>query len=98
LGRAPAFFCDDITYERPGYPPLIGYQRVQKFYREERTIGSGKHFLEGAVANDDRGACWGKFIGKHKNGSAIDERFADAYTFQGGRIKTRRSYFFRPAV
>jgi len=91
-------FCDDITYERPGYPPLVGYERVLKFYCEERIIASGEHFLEGTVANDYNGACWGRFIGKHKNGSTIDERFADAYTFQGGKIKTRRSYFFRPAV
>ena len=91
-------FCQDIMYERPGYEPLVGYERVKKFYCEERVIVSGTHFLEGVVMNDDQGACWGRFMGKHKNGSSIDERFADAYTFAQGKIKTRKSYFFRPAV
>jgi len=91
-------FCENMTYERPGYEPLVGYERVKKFYREERVIASGTHFLEGVVVNDDSGACWGRFVGVHKNGSAIDERFADAYTFENGKIRTRKSYFFRPAV
>jgi branched-chain amino acid aminotransferase len=91
-------FCEDITYERPGYEPLVGFNRVKKFYRDERVIISGEHVLEGIVVTNDSGACWGRFIGTHKDGSAIDERFADAYTFQDDRIKTRKSYFFRPAV
>jgi branched-chain amino acid aminotransferase len=91
-------FRADMTYERPGYERLVGYERVKKFYRDERVIVSGSHVLEGIVVNNDKGACWGRFIGKHKNGSAIDESFADVYTFQDGKIKTRRSFFFRPAV
>jgi branched-chain amino acid aminotransferase len=91
-------FCEDISYERPGYEPLIGFDRVKHFYREERVIASGKHFLENIVVNKESGACWGRFIGVHKNSSAIDERFADVYTFKDSKILTRKSYFFRPAV
>jgi branched-chain amino acid aminotransferase len=91
-------FHADMTYERPGYERLVGYERVKKFYRDERVIVSGSHVLEGILVNNDNGACWGRFIGKHKNGSAIDESFADVYAFQDGKIKTRRSFFFRPAV
>ena len=91
-------FCDDITYERPGYKQLVGFERVTKFYREERVIASGKHHLEHVVLNDDSGACCGRFLGVHKDGSAIDERFADVYRFKDGKIKNRQSYFFRPAV
>jgi branched-chain amino acid aminotransferase len=91
-------FCEDITYERPGYEPLVGFERVARFYREERVIASGKHHLENIVLNEDSGACWGRFVGVHKNNSAIDERFADVYRFKDGRIKNRQSYFFRPAV
>jgi ketosteroid isomerase-like protein len=91
-------FRADMTYDRPGYERLVGYERVKKFYRDERVIVSGSHVLEGIVVNNDNGACWGRFIGKHKNGSSIDESFADVYTFQDGKIKTRRSFFFRPAV
>lgn len=91
-------FGEDMVYERPGYEQLVGYERVKRFYRDERAILSGKHLIEGIVLDDDSGACWGRLIGKHKNGTAVDERFADAYTFEDGKIKTRRSYFFRPAV
>jgi branched-chain amino acid aminotransferase len=91
-------FCEDIVYERPGYEPLVGCERVLKFYRVERVIASGKHHLERIVVNQESGACWGRFVGMHKNDSGIDERFADAYLFSNGKIKTRKSYFFRPAV
>jgi len=93
-------FCPDAVYERPGYEPLVGLERLLHFYREERVIAAGEHRLEHIVIDEDAGAaaCWGRFVGVHKNGSPIDERFADAYTLEDGRIKTRRSFFFRPAV
>lgn len=92
------FFCSDVVYERPGYEPLRGFDRLMKFYKEERVICGGEHLLEHIVMDEGRGACWGRFVGTHKNGSLIDERFADAYTFKDGKIHTRRSFFFRPAV
>jgi ketosteroid isomerase-like protein len=91
-------FCEDMTYERPGYEPFIGYELVQQFYRKDRVIASGEHLLEKIVINQDCGACWGRFVGMNKNGSPIDERFADVYTFENGKVKTRRSYFFRPVI
>ena len=95
----PSSFAEDVVYERPGYDPLVGRDRVMKFYREERVIAGGEHRLERIVLDDGAGACWGRFVGVHKNGSALDEGFADVYTLdEQGRIKTRRSYFFRPAV
>ena len=91
-------FCDDVVYERPGYAPLVGLDRVLQFYREERVIASGRHELEHVVGDEGSGACWGRFVGIHKNGSGLSERFADVYTFERGKIKTRKSYFFRPAI
>jgi ketosteroid isomerase-like protein len=91
-------FCDDVVYERPGYAPLIGLESVLHFYREDRVIVSGRHELESVVINEGCGACWGRFVGTHKNGSDLSERFADVYTFERGKIKTRKSYFFRPAI
>jgi ketosteroid isomerase-like protein len=91
-------FHEDIVYERPGYPPFAGRERVLDFYKNERIIASGKHHLEQIVVNDESGACWGRFIGTLKNGKAVDERFADVYSYEDGKIKERRSYFFRPAV
>lgn len=91
-------FHEDIVYERPGYPPFAGRQRVLQFYRDERIIAAGKHHLEEVVVNDHSGACWGRFVGVLKDGREVDERFADVYVYEDGKIKARRSYFFRPAV
>lgn len=91
-------FHANITYERPGYEPFVGRERVLQFYSQERVIASGKHHLEQVVFDQDWAACWGRFIGLGKDGSAIDELFADVYCFEDGQIRTRRSYFFRPAV
>lgn len=91
-------FCHDAVYERPGYGPLVGLERVIKFYREERVIASGKHHLENIVLTENSGASWGRFVGVHRNGTPLDERFADVYRFKDGKIWNRQSYFFRPAV
>jgi len=89
---------EDVVYERPGYEPLVGRERVLRFYREERVIASGEHRLDRVLTDPESGACWGTFVGVHKNGSAIDERFADTYLLEDGRIRARRSFFFRPAI
>ena len=91
-------FHEDIVYERPGYQPFKGRDRVLQFYKNERIIASGKHHLDQIVVNDRTGACWGHFVGLLKNGKEVDERFADVYEYEDGKIKSRSSYFFRPAV
>jgi len=96
--KAMSLFHPDINYERPGYPPLIGIQRLRQFYQNERVLASGEHHIEHIVVSGDSGACWGRFVGMKKDGSDVDELFADVYGFEDGKIKTRRSYFFRPAV
>ena len=88
----------EIVYERPGYEPFQNMDRVLQFYRNERVLASGSHRLEAIVHEGDHAACWGRFVGKKKDGSSVDELFADCYTFEDGRIRTRRSFFFRPAV
>lgn len=95
LGR---FFHTDVVYERPGYEPLQGRAAVLAFYANRRVIGSGKHHIERIVEEGDAAASWGRFVGTAKDGTPIDERFADCYTFEEGRIRQRRSHFFRPAV
>ena len=96
--RLPEAFVAEAVYERPGYDPIDGIEALTHFYRDVRIIGSGKHHLEAVVLNETHGACWGRFIGATRDGTPIDERFADCYVFQDGRIKSRRSFFFRPAV
>lgn len=92
------FFHEDVVYERPGYDPIRGIQNLMHFYKERRVIASGTHELEGITADREYAACWGRFVGTHKDGSPLDERFSDVYTVKNGQIATRRSFFFRPAV
>jgi len=87
-----------VSYARPGYEDFVGIDRLLKFYREERVIASGKHHLTAVLVNDTHGACWGRFLGTHKNGSPIDVEFADTYELEDGQIKRRKSFFFVPSV
>ncbi|MEH1869064.1 MAG: nuclear transport factor 2 family protein [Nostoc sp.] len=91
-------FHSNIIYERPGYSPFVGIERILQFYQMERVIASGKHHIEHITIDGSYGACWGRFVGISKDSSQIDELFADVYSFEKGKIKTRKTHFFRPAV
>jgi hypothetical protein len=93
-----AFFVGEVVFERPGYEPIVGLDALLRFYREERIIVTGKHFVEQVVTSTAAGACWGRIECVLRDGSRAEERFADTYLFDGGRISHRRSHFFRPAV
>jgi ketosteroid isomerase-like protein len=90
-------YAPAVVYERPGYGPFLGRERVIYFYRCERLI-QGTHLIEAIVASDNQAACWGRFVGRKQDGTEVDERFADVYGFEQGKITTRRTYFFRPAI
>jgi ketosteroid isomerase-like protein len=96
--RLRGIFHPEVVYERPGYPPFTGIDRLLRFYREERVIECGEHRLTAVVANDDHAACWGRFVGTHRDGSPIDVEFADTYALDAGAIRHRKSYFFAPLV
>ena len=91
-------FCEDAVYERPGYEPLEGREAILHFYEHVRIIASGEHQLTRIVANEECGASWGRYVGKSHQGDDLDERFADCYTFEDGKVKKRESYFFRAAI
>ena len=91
-------FHPDIEYERPGYDVVVGLEALRQFYQHTRVIASGTHHVERVVVDGNYGACWGRFVGMRKDGAPVDERWADAFSFEGGRIRTRRSFFFRAAV
>jgi hypothetical protein len=91
-------FHEEIIYECPGYGTFIGLPRLLQFYQNERVIQSGAHYLDHIVVNENYGACWGRFIGIKKDGSPVEELFADVYSLEGGKIRTRRSHFFKPAI
>jgi ketosteroid isomerase-like protein len=94
----PGFFCEDVVYERPGYEAIVGIANLLHFYEHVRIIATGTHYLEQIVIGEHSGSCWGRFIGAKRDGTPLDERFADVYLFKDGKIRQRRSYFFRPAV
>jgi ketosteroid isomerase-like protein len=96
--RLGEVFAPDVVYERPGYEPFTGLERLGRFYRDERIIASGSHHLASVVVEEERAACWGRFLGTSRDGHPIDERFADFYDLSDGRIRRRTSFFFRPAV
>jgi ketosteroid isomerase-like protein len=91
-------FHPDITYERPGLEPLVGRDRVMHFYLAERVVASGRHTVEGTLADDTSGAAWGRMVGTLKDGSSVTIRFAEIYQFCAGVICGRTSYFFTPTV
>jgi ketosteroid isomerase-like protein len=94
----PTFFHPAMVYERPGYEPFAGRDRIMRFYREERVILRGRHTLDGTIAENDRAAAWGRIEAVHTDGRPIALGFADVYLFEQGTIILRRSHFFVPAV
>lgn len=88
----------DVVYERPGYEPFRGIDRLLQFYRDERIIASGAHHLTAVLASGTHGACWGRFLGLHRNGAPLDVEFADTYELEDGRIRRRKSFFYQPSV
>lgn len=91
-------FTEDVVYERPGYAAIRGLAGLLHFYREVRGIAAGRHDLSGVLVGDGNAACSGRFTGSSRDGHALDERFADVYTLREGKIATRLTLFFRPAV
>ncbi|MCA9902498.1 MAG: nuclear transport factor 2 family protein [Anaerolineae bacterium] len=91
-------FHREIEYERPGFDKLIGVEAVIDFYKNTRDIAAGHHELYGKLVCGQTAACWGRFEGSKKDGSRIDERFSDILTFEQGKMRTRVTFFFRPAI
>jgi ketosteroid isomerase-like protein len=93
-----SFFATDCVYSRPGYAPLSGIEAIERFYRHERIVASGRHEVEHVVSDLGVAACWGRFVGVSKAGVELDEEFADTYEVREGRIVSRRTFFYRPAM
>ncbi|MGW2317452.1 nuclear transport factor 2 family protein [Streptomyces sp. NPDC001680] len=91
-------FTEDCVYHRPGYPPLVGLAEIERFYRVDRIIASGRHDIDTVMTGGDSVACWGRFTGLSRTGERLDERFSDLYRVEQGRISERRTYFYRAAI
>jgi ketosteroid isomerase-like protein len=90
-------FHEDLRYDRPGFPPLMGRDRVLHFYREVRAI-HGTHQIEAIVIDGEAGASWGRFVGTKTDGAPVDVQYADCYRFRDGLLWRRKSFFFVPQV
>ncbi|MFI6638490.1 nuclear transport factor 2 family protein [Streptomyces sp. NPDC050504] len=101
-GDIPALvdlFAPDAHYRRPGYRPLVGHAELERFYREQRVIREGTHTLSTVVASDAEIAVHGLFEGVLHSGDRVELRFADFFRMApGGRIASRDTFFFVPAV
>lgn len=88
----PAVLATDCVVERPGAAPLVGLSRIDRFYRHERPIRSGKHVVEQLLTGPGTAACWGVFTGTKPDGSRMEVRFAETYLLRSGRIARRTTY------
>jgi ketosteroid isomerase-like protein len=91
-------FAGDCVYNRPGYEPIVGLDRIQQFYRQERIVASGEHKIEHTVSDLGTVVCWGTFVGESKAGQPLKEDFADTYEVRDGKILHRRTYFYRAGI
>lgn len=92
-------FAEDAVYRRPGYPPLRGRGELERFYREERVIESGRHTLESVVSSRPQVAVTGSFSGTLRGGQDMTLEFADFFIFDAGEeFRRRDTYFFTPLV
>ncbi|MEZ4585043.1 MAG: nuclear transport factor 2 family protein [Gemmatimonadales bacterium] len=90
------YFHPDLEYLRPGMDPLLGKAALSNFYRNVRTL-RGEHRFDAVVVDGDKGACWGRFVGRNANGP-VDVEFADCYGFKDGLLWRRKSFFYVPVV
>lgn len=92
-------FSPDASYQRPGYPPLVGRQALERFYREQRVIKEGSHVLAMVVAAENDVAVHGEFSGVLHDGQQVAVRFADFFSVgPDGQFTRRDTFFFSPLV
>ena len=93
-----ALFAADASYDRPGYPTMVG-QQITDFYLGARVIESGAHELTEILVDRSHAASRGIFAGRLKDGSETRVGFSDFFRFDDdGLIAERTTYFYAPAV
>lgn len=83
-------------YEVSGYMPFRGRDNVLNYYRNIRLIARGEHIIESIVVEGDRGICWGRFVGRQRDGADITMLFADIMQFENRKVRKRRVYLCEP--
>ncbi len=87
-------FAPQAAYHRPGYDPLVGRERLRRFYAEERVIKEGRHTLERVVESDGLTAVHGSFRGTLHDGRPAAHRFAEFFESTPEGLIARRDTFF----
>jgi len=94
-----ALFATDAVYARPGYERLRGRAEIRAFYTGQRVIERGEHTLDCLVAEGDRVAVHGEFVGTLRDGRSVRLRFADFFVVDDEGLFTRRdTFFFAPLI
>ncbi|MCI4066797.1 nuclear transport factor 2 family protein [Micromonospora sp. R77] len=92
-------FATDAEYHRPGYPPLVGKDTIERFYRQDRVIASGHHAIAVLISAAEGVAVHGDFRGELRDGRQVELRFADFFRFADDDSFARRdTFFFAPLV
>lgn len=92
-------FADDAVYHRPGYPPLVGREQLERFYRQSRKIKEGRHSITTLLTSEEQAAAHGVFEGTLRDGSHVTVRFADFFQFnQDAAFQRRDTFFFSPQI
>jgi ketosteroid isomerase-like protein len=97
IDAAIALFADDAEYHRPGQDPLLGAAAIGAFYRSGPPFTKAEHVLSPVLVTGDEAAVRGVFHATLPDGTEIEVRFADFFTFDAdNRFTYRESYFFAP--
>lgn len=90
-------FDEDVTYHRPGQPPIEGIEDLRTFYLEERPLAVGEHDIESIAVDSDTVAVRGRYVGE-QDGDAVDFGWADFHTFEDDVIVERHTYTDRDTI
>ncbi|WP_380280557.1 nuclear transport factor 2 family protein [Kitasatospora purpeofusca] len=99
IGGLLRLFEPGAEYHRPGYPKLTGHSELERFYRDERVIASGRHSLAKLIRDGRDVAVHGVFEGVLRDGSRASLRFADFFRVtERGTFSRRETFFFTALV
>lgn len=98
LDALMSFMCDDCEFHAVGGPEVLGRSFIgQQAVREGFQLAwqnfpdaswlEGEHFVCG-----DRGVSECTFRGTKADGTRIEARMVDVFTFRNGRIATKNAY------
>jgi ketosteroid isomerase-like protein len=95
-GVLEALLHPAAEHEESGFLPFRGRDAVMNFYRNVRPFARGEHIIEFIAQDGDRAVCWGRFLGKRRDGIEVSVLFADIIQFENRKVRKRRIYHCEP--